>query len=52
MLENEKKESKTLKLFRNYSSKLATALSTIRAGRARAVEKMFLRKLELEARTS
>ena len=40
MLEIEKKESK-VKLFRNYSSRLARALSTIRAGRARAVEKMF-----------
>ena len=40
MLEIEKKESK-VKLFRNYSSRLARALSTIRAGRARAAEKMF-----------
>ena len=29
----------------NYSSRLARALSTIRAGRARAVEEMFMRKL-------
>ena len=40
-----KKESKTLKLFRNYSSRLGRALSTIRAGRARAVKEMFMRKL-------
>ena len=44
MLEIEKKESKTL-LFRNYSCRLARALSTIRAGRAVAGEEMFIRKL-------
>ena len=41
----EKKESKKLKFFRNYSSRLARVLSTIRAGRAREVEEMFTRKL-------
>ena len=45
LLEIEKKESKKLKLFRNYSSRLAKALSTIRAGRARAIEEIFKRKL-------
>ena len=35
-MEIEKKESKTLENFHNYSSRLARALSTIRAGRARA----------------
>ena len=32
----EKKESKTLETFSNYSSRLARALSTVRASRARA----------------
>ena len=32
-------------LFRNYSSRLARALSTIRASRATAVKEMFMRKL-------
>ena len=32
-------------LFRNYSSRLARVLSTIRAGRARAAEQMFMREL-------
>ena len=41
MLEIEKKESKTLNNFQKLPSRLARALSTIRAGRARAVEKMF-----------
>ena len=36
-----KKKVKHEILFRNYSSRLARALSTIRAGRARAAEKMF-----------
>ena len=36
---------KTKKFFRNYSSRLAKVLSTIRAGSARAVEEMFTRKL-------
>ena len=36
-----KKKVKYEILFRNYSSRLATALSRIRAGRARAVGKMF-----------
>ena len=40
-----KRKVKNLKLFRNYSSRLARVLSTIRAGRARAVEEMFARKL-------
>ena len=31
--------------FRNYSSRLAWALSPIRAGRDRAVEKMFMKRL-------
>ena len=32
------------KKVKHYSSRLARALSTIRAGRARAVEEMFVRK--------
>ena len=40
-----KKKVKDETLFRNYSSRLARALSTIRAGSAVAVEKMFMRKL-------
>ena len=40
-----KKKVKHEILFRNYSSRLARALSTIRAVRAKAVEKMFMRKL-------
>ena len=32
-------------MFRNYSSRLARVLSTIRAGRARTIEEMFTRKL-------
>ena len=40
-----KKKVKHQILFRNYSSKLARTLSTIRAGRATAVEKMFMGKL-------
>ena len=36
-----KKKVKLYILFRNYSSRLARALSTITAGRARAAEKMF-----------
>ena len=38
-------------LFRNYSSRLPRALSTIRAGRARAVEEMFMRKLPETSQT-
>ena len=46
MLEIEKNEIKTLIVLRNYSSRLARTLSTIRAcSRARAVEEMFMRKL-------
>ena len=41
-----KKKVKHKILFRNYSSRLARALSTIRAGRARAVEKMFRRNYQ------
>ena len=42
MLDIEKKESKkTRKFFRNYSGRIARALSKIRAGRARVVEKIF-----------
>ena len=41
-----KRKEKHKKKFRNYSSRLARrALSTIRAGRTRAVEDMFMRKL-------
>ena len=36
-----KKKVKLEILFRNYSSRLSRALNTIRAGRARAAEKMF-----------
>ena len=44
MLEIEKRKIKYYKLFRNYSSRLARALSTIRTSRARAVEKIFMGK--------
>ena len=36
-----KRKLKNSKLFRNYSSRLARALSTIRAGRARTLEQML-----------
>ena len=45
MLETEKEESKIVNTFQKYSSRIARALSTIRAGRARAVEETFMRKL-------
>ena len=40
-----KREVKNKNYFRNYFSRLARALSTIRAGTARVVEEMFTRKL-------
>ena len=40
-----KKKVNTKIRFRNYSSRLAGALSPIRAGRDRAVEKMFMKRL-------
>ena len=40
-----KKKIKPYIIFRNYSSRLARALSTIRVGRAGALEEMSLRKL-------
>ena len=46
LLEIEKKVRKTLNTFQKLLNRLARALSTIRAGRARAVEKMFMRKLQ------
>ena len=52
MLEIEKKESTKLKLFRNYLSRSAKALRTIRAGRVRAVKEMFTRKLDQELEIS
>ena len=57
MLEIEKKESTKLKLFRNYLSRSAKALRTIRAGRVRAgrvraVKEMFTRKLNQELEIS
>ena len=45
LLDIEEKESKILTIFRNYSRRLARALSEIRAGRTIAVEEMFMRKL-------
>ena len=46
MLEIEKRKVKHSQLFTTYWSRLARTLSTIRAGRARAVvEEMFMRKL-------
>ena len=45
LLDIEEKESKILTIFRNYSRRLARALSKIRAGRTIAVEEMFMRKL-------
>ena len=44
-MEIEKNESKNYNFFENYSSRLARALSIIRAGRTRAAEEMFMRKL-------
>ena len=41
MLQIEKKESKTPKMFKNNSSRLVRALSTIRSGRTRAKEEML-----------
>ena len=52
MLEIEKKESTKLKLFRNYLSRSAKALSTIRAGRVRPVKEMFMSKLDQELEIS
>ena len=40
-----KRKVHNYKLFRNYLSGLARALSTIRAGRARGVEQIFIKKL-------
>ena len=40
-----KMKAKHKKLLRNYSSRLARALRSIIAGRARAVEEMFMKKL-------
>ena len=40
-----KRKVKHQQIFRNYWSRLARALSTIRAGRDRAVEEMLMRKL-------
>ena len=45
LLEIEKKEKKNLNFFRNYSSRLARVLSIITAGRVRAAEETFTRKL-------
>ena len=45
LLDIKEKENKILTIFRNYSSRLARALSKIRAGRTIAVEEMFMRKL-------
>ena len=42
-----KRKLKYQTLFRNYSSRLARAFSTIRASRARRVEEMFMRKLSI-----
>ena len=41
----EKKKVKHEVIFRKYLSRSARAFSTIRAGRKKAVEKMFMRKL-------
>ena len=43
--ELKKRKVKNAKIFKNYSSRLARALSTIRPGRTRVVEEMVIRKL-------
>ena len=44
LLEIEKKENKTLNTFQKLLEQITKALSTIRAVRARAVKKTFMRK--------
>ena len=45
LLRTEKKESKKLKIFRNYSSRLDQSPQYKREGRAKMGEEMFKRKL-------
>ena len=45
LLKIEKKESKTLETFQKLLELISQTLSTIRAGKARALEEMFMREL-------